>query len=63
MMQCNLDSYKIFLHILFMHTFPLIVDVATILSVVFAGVMVVIFVKSKLNDKHRRIQKFIKLGN
>ena len=62
-MQCNLDSYKIFLHILFMHTFPLIVDVATILSVVFAGVMVVIFVKSKLNDKHRRIQKFIKLGN
>ena len=46
-----------------MHTFPLIVDVATILSVVFAGVMIVIFVKSKLNDKHSRIQKYMKLRN
>ena len=62
-MQCNLDSYKIFSHILFMHTFLLIMDVATILSSIFAGVMVVIFVKSKLNDKHRRIQKYMKLVN
>ena len=46
-----------------MHTFPLIMDIATILSVVFAGVMVVIFVKSKINDKQRRIQKYLKLRN
>jgi hypothetical protein len=46
-----------------MHTFPLIVDIATMLSVVFAGAMTVIFVKSKLNDKHRRIQKYMKLVN
>ena len=62
-MQCILDSYKIFLHILFMHTFPLIMDIASVLSVVFAGVMVVIFVKSKVDDKQKRIQKYIKLKN
>ena len=46
-----------------MHAFPLIMDIASVLSVVFAGVMVVIFVKSKVNDKQKRIQKYIKLKN
>jgi len=46
-----------------MHTFPLIMDIASVLSVVFAGVMVVIFVKSKVDDKQKRIQKYIKLKN
>jgi hypothetical protein len=38
-------------------------DIASVLSVVFAGVMVVIFVKSKVDDKQKRIQKYIKLKN